>query len=179
MPNPQNAPSVSEIAMTSRVLRPNPRWFLVRAIPWVLLALFIYRSVARTGGLGLLLAIGGAVLWLVVKNSSIALHGDGFTYQFLGKRTSHRWVDVESFCVVEQRAFGLIPINRYLGWNFSPAYKNYKLLAIPRALARFVGMSDAMIKPLGFDVKELSAVMNQQLARARAVDTRKPAPIPS
>ena len=123
--------------------------------------------------------MGGAILWLIFKNSSMTLDSLGFTYQCLGKRTTHRWVDVERFCVVEQRAFGLIPINRFLGWNYSPAYKNYKRLAIPRAVARWVGMTDAMIKPVGFNVKELSIVMNQQLVRSRAGDTGKPAPIPS
>jgi hypothetical protein len=124
-------------------------------------------------------AMGGAILWLVFKNSSMTLDNGGFTYQYLGKRTTHRWIDVERFCVVEQRAFGLIPINRFFGWNYSPAYKNYKRLVIPRTVTRWVGMTDAMIKPVGFNVKELSSVMNQQIVQSRAGDAGKPASIPS
>ena len=79
--------------------------------------------------------------------------------------------DVERFSVVEQRGLGLIPMNRFLGWNYSTAYKNYKRLAIPRAVARFVGMTDAMIKPIGFNVKELASVMNEHLRQSRAGST--------
>jgi hypothetical protein len=139
MPNPQTTPFVSDIATTSRILRPNPRWFLVRAIVCGLVALLFYWSAAGTRGFGLMFAMGGAIFWLVFKNSSMTLDSGGFTYQCLGKRTTHRWVVVERFCVVEKRAFGLIPINRFLGWNYSPAYKNYKRLAMPRAVARWVG----------------------------------------
>jgi hypothetical protein len=128
-----------------------------------------------TGGLGLMFAMGGILLWVLFKTSSMTLDEFGFTYRCLGKCTTHRWVDVEYFCVVEQRAFGLIAMNRYLGWNFSPAYKNYKRLAIPRAVSRWVGMAEAMIKPVGFNVKKLSVVMNEELMRSRAAGIGKPA----
>jgi hypothetical protein len=75
---------------------------------------------------------------------------------------------VERFSVVEQRIFGFVTKNRYLGWNYSSAYRHYKLLAIPRTLAKWTGTTDAMFKPMGFNVPALTKVMNEHLAHARA-----------
>jgi hypothetical protein len=108
-----------------------------------------------------------ALLWLFSRNSSMTLDSEGFTYRTFGRTVTHRWIDVERFFVVEQKHWGLITMNRFLGWNYSPAYKKYSRLAIPRALARWTGMTHAMIKPVGFNVPELVLVMNEHLERAR------------
>ena len=55
--------------------------------------------------------------------------------------------------------------------------KNYKRLAIPRTVARWVGMSDAMFKPVGFDVRKLTTVMNEYLRQARTADIEKQAAV--
>jgi hypothetical protein len=73
--------------------------------------------------------------------------------------------------------YAFIVVNRYLGWNYSPAYKNYKRLAIPRTVARWVGMSDAMFKLVGFDVRKLTTVMNEYLSQARTANIEKPAAV--
>ena len=128
-------------------------------------------------GLGFLFAIAPAILWLLFRNSSITLDREGFTYHSVLRRISHRWADVERFSVVEQRAYGFITINRFLGWDYSPAYKNYKRLAIPRTMARWVGMTHAMFKPVGFNVPELTSVMNEHLYQARTAGIGKPASV--
>lgn len=119
--------------------------------------------------------IGVALLWLVFKSSSMTLDNEGFTYQSLGGRpTTHRWLDVEGFFVVEQKALGLIPVNRFLGWNYSPAYDKHRRRTLPRAVARWTGMTEGMIKPLGLDISELALLMNEHLARARGIGNQGP-----
>lgn len=164
MPDLHNAPFVSPGA--ARTLRPDPRWFLTRGIGWGLLFPLLLHALGA-GRFGLLCAIGVGVLWLVFRNSYIALDGHGFRYHSAVRRIAHAWVDVERFSVVEQRMFVFITVAHYLGWNYSPAYKSYKLLAIPRTLARWTGMTDAMFKPVGFDVPALTRVMNEYLQQAR------------
>jgi len=116
-----------------------------------------------------------AILWLLFRNSSITVDSEGFTYRSVLRRISHRWVDVERFAVVEQRAYGFITIDRFLGWDYSPTYKNYKRLAIPRTMARWVGMTHAMFKPIGFNVQELTRIMNEHLYQARTSGIGRPA----
>lgn len=129
----------------------------------------------------MMFAIGALVVWLVFRNSTITLDDEGFTYHSAARRISHRWVDIDRFCVVEQRMLFFITTSRYLGWNFTPAYKNYKLLAIPRTVARWVGMTDAMFKPVGFNVPELTKIMNERLveSRTRKGFGRNPSPGPA
>ena len=159
---PQNSP-------TPRILKPDPQWFLVRGVIWGLIVPLFLTLATKATGLGLLFALGVLIMWLVFRNSSITLDNEGFTYRAPVKTITHRWVDIESFCVVEQRMLHFIPVSRYLGWNFSPAYKNYKLLAIPRTVAKWVGMSHAMFKPVGFNVPELAKVMNEHLHQVRGL----------
>jgi hypothetical protein len=174
MQSRQTTPFVSEVGVSPLVLHPCPRWFLIRGIALELVALFFLRG-AGARGLGLLFAMAPAILWLLFRNSSITLDSDGFTYHSVLRRISHKWVDVERFSVVEQRAYGFITVNRFLGWDYSPAYKNYKRLAIPRTMARLVGMTHAMFKPVGFNIPELARVMNQHLYQTRTAGIGKPA----
>lgn len=167
MPFPQARSSASSYGSSPRILHPDPRWFLTRGIA-LGIVLPVFLALLGAGRLGLLLAVACAIVWLLFRNSSITLDNEGFTYSSVARRISHRWVDVESFSVVEHRVYGFIPVNRFLGWNYTPAYKNYKLLAIPRTLARFVGMTHAMVQPVGFNVRELTSVMNQHLQQTRA-----------
>jgi hypothetical protein len=89
------------------------------------------------------------------------------------RRIAHAWADIERFAVVEQRMLAFITVSHYLGWNYSPAHKNYKLLAIPRTLARWTGTTDAMFKPVGFNVRALTAVMNEHLEQSRSTDSKR------
>lgn len=101
----------------------------------------------------------------------MTLDSEGFTYvSFAARSTSHRWSDIEAFYVVEQKALGLITTNRYLGWNYSPEYDTRRRRKFTRAVARFAGMTEEMIKPLGLNIRELVPVMNDYLARSRATD---------
>ena len=173
MQSRQTTPFVSQVGTSPRILQPRPRWFLVRGIALELVALFLWR--AGASGLGFLFAMAPAILWLLFRNSSVTVDSEGFTYHSTLRRISHRWVDVERFAVVEQRAYGFITMNRFLGWDYSPAYKNYKRLAIPRTMARWTGMTHAMFKPVGFNVQELTSVMNEHLHQARIAGIGKPA----
>jgi hypothetical protein len=155
------------------ILHPDSRRFWTRVIPLGLLAMWVLRT-RNGGGLGIMFVLGIGIIWLMYQKSSMTLDSEAFTYLCLGKRTSHRWQDVERFFVVEQRALGFITTNRYLGWNYSPAYKNYKRLAINRKLAGWVGMTEAMIKPVGFNVRELAAIMNQRLSEAKIATGANP-----
>lgn len=149
------------------ILRPDPRWFLTRGIAFgIVLPLAL--TALGAGRFGLLFTLGAAVVWIIFRNSSLTLDRNGFTYNSGIRRIAHQWVDVERFGVVEQRVYGFIPVSHYLGWNYSPAYRHYKRLAIPRTLARWAGTTDAMFKPMGFNVKELVRVLNQHLEQARA-----------
>ena len=99
----------------------------------------------------------------------MALNAERFTYNLFGKPSAtHRWSDIEAFYVVEQKALGLIVTNRYLGWNYSPEYDKSRRRKLTRAVARFAGMTEEMIKPLGLNIRELAPLMNEHLARARA-----------
>jgi hypothetical protein len=145
-------------------------------IGWGLVFPLLLRAVGA-GRLGLLVTIAVAIVWLLFRKSYITLDSQGFTYHSVARHIVHAWIDVERFCVVEQRMYAFIVVNRYLGWNYSPAYKNYKRLAIPRTVARWVGMSDAMFKPVGFDVRKLTTVMNEYLRQARTGNIEKPATV--
>jgi hypothetical protein len=148
------------------ILRPKSRWFLTRGIVLGVVFPVLLRAVGA-GSFGLACVIAAVMLWLVFKNSYIALDSQGFTYHSGVRRIAHAWVDVERFAVVEQRMLAFITVSHYLGWNYSPAYKNYKLLAIPRTLARWTGTTDAMFKPVGFNVPALVVIMNAHSAQAR------------
>jgi hypothetical protein len=162
---PQPIPGAQRVSPV--ILRPDPRWFLTRGIvlgnvfPLVLHAL-------GAGNFGLGCAIAAVMLWLVFKNSYIALDSQGFRYYSGVRRVEHAWVDIDRFAVVEQRMLAFITVCRYLGWNYSSAYKHYKLLAIPRTLARWTGTTDAMFHPVGFNVRALTAIMNEHLQQAHA-----------
>jgi hypothetical protein len=65
-------------------------------------------------------------------------------------------------------------VSHYLGYNHAPAYKHYKLLTVTRGLARVVGMTHAMFKPVGFNVPTLSALMNEYLNQARVANPGQP-----
>ena len=163
MPFPQRTPAASQSPV---ILRPDPQWFLTRGIVLGVVFPLLLRALGA-GSFGLPCVIAAVMLWLVFKSSYIALDSQGFRYHSGVRRVAHAWVDIERFAVVEQRMFAFITVNLYLGWNYSPAYKNYKLLAIPRTLARWTGTTDAMFKPIGFNVRALTAVMNTHLAQAR------------
>jgi hypothetical protein len=165
MPFRQSTP-VASLGESPVILRPEPRWFLTRGIVLGLVFPLLLRALGA-GGFGLPCAIAAVMLWLVFKSSYIALDSQGFTYHSGVRRIAHAWVDVERFAVVEQRMLAFITVSHYLGFNYSPAYKNYKLLAIPRKLARWTGTTDAMFKPVGFNVRALTAVMNEHLQHAR------------
>src|SRR5688572_12847479 len=91
------------------ILRSYPRWFVTAGIGCGLVFALLLRSVGA-GRAGLLCAIGVALLWLVFRNSSITLDSQGFTYHSVVRRIAHSWVDVERFCLVEQRIYGFIPV---------------------------------------------------------------------
>jgi hypothetical protein len=148
------------------ILRPEPRWFLTRGIVLGVVIPLLLRALGA-GSFGLGCVIAAVMLWLMFKSSYITLDSQGFRYHSGVRRIAHAWVDIERFAVVEQRMFAFITICRYLGWNYSPAYKNYKLLAIPRTLARWTGTTDAMFHPVGFSVPALVAIMNTHVAQAR------------
>jgi len=169
--------SDSRLETDSVTFRPKPNWFLIRATPLGILALLIFAVARGASFLGLMFIFGVALLWLVSRSSSMTLDNEGFTYQSLGARsTSHRWSDIEAFYVVEQKALGLIPTNRYLGWNYLPEYKR-RGRKVTRAVAQWVGMTEEMIKPLGLNIRELVPVMNEHLARARGNGNQTSAPI--
>ena len=134
----------------------------------------MFLRVVGAGRYGLPCAIGVLLVWLLFRNATITLDSHGFTYHSIVQRVTHAWTDIERFSVVEQRMLGFITISHYLGYNFSPAYKHYRLIAIPRAVARVVGMTHAMFKPVGFHVPSLTAVMNDYLNRARAANSGEP-----
>lgn len=165
---------MSSVGVTSRILRPDPRWFLTRGIAWGLVVPLVLRALGA-GRVGPLFAIGVAGMWLLFRNSYITLDSHGFTYHSSVRRIAHAWSDVERFSVVEQRIYGFITIVRYLGWNYSPAYENYKRLAIPRTLARWTGTTDAMFKPVGFNVPKVASAMNEYLHQAGSAEIEKPA----
>ena len=167
MPSRHTTPFVSPGA-SPLILRTDPRWFLTRGIACGLLFPLLLRAVGA-GRFGLPCAIGVAIVWLVFRNSYITLDSHGFTYHSVVRCIAHSWVDVERFCVVEQRIFGFIPVSRYLGWNYSPAYKNYKRLAIPRTLAGWVG-TDATFEPMFSCTGTGSPIMNEHLQRARTAN---------
>lgn len=99
----------------------------------------------------------------------MTLDNEGFTYRSLGAHsTSHRWSDIEALYVVEQKALGLLTTNRYLGWNYSPEFDKSRRRKFTRAVARFAGMTEEMIKPLGLNIRELVPIMNEYLLRSRA-----------
>ena len=163
--------SASTVEASSRTFRPPPNWFLIRAIPLGIFALWIFAAAPRAAVLGAMSVFGVALLWLVSRTSAMTLNDEGFAYSSLGKPSAtHRWSDIEAFYVVEQKALGLIPMNRYLGWNYSPDYDKSRRRSVTRAVARWTGMTEAMIKPLGLNIRELVPVMNEHLARARGVD---------
>jgi hypothetical protein len=170
VPSGQTTPfnSASGVEASSCTIRPKSQWLLIRAIPLGIFALLIFAAAPKAAFLGIMSVFGVTLLWLVSRTSSMTLDNEGFTYQSLGARpASHRWLDIERFFVVEQKALGLIPVNRFLGWNHSPEYDKHRRRTVTRALARWTGMTEGMIKPLGLDVSELVPVMNEHLARAR------------
>jgi hypothetical protein len=133
-----------------------------------LFAVLIFVAAPKAPVLGLMSAFGVALVWLVSKTSSMTLDHEGFSYKSLGARpVKHRWVDIEAFFVVEQKALGLIPVNRYLGWNYSPEYDTRRRRTVTRAVAQWTGMTEGMMKPLGLDIRELVVLMNEHLARSR------------
>jgi hypothetical protein len=95
-------------------------------------------------------------------------------YRMFGKsQAAYRWTDIETFCVVTHRVPGFIKTSESLGWHFSRQYKHYKKLAIPRALFRAVGMSDAIVKTPGYNPSELASLMNECVVTARARTARE------
>jgi hypothetical protein len=169
VPNGQTTSSPSAVEVGSRTFRSQPSWFLIRAIPLGIFALFIFARAPRAAVLGALSVFGVALLWLVSRTSSMTLNDEGFIYSSLGKTSAtQRWSDIEAFYVVEQKALGVITMNRYLGWNYAPEYHKGRRRSVSRAVARWTGMTDAMIKPLGLNIRELVPLMNERLARARA-----------
>jgi hypothetical protein len=171
MPFRQPTP-VASLGKNPVILRPDPRWFLTRGlILGIGFPLLLSALGARSFGLPCVIAAG--MLWLVFKSSYIALDSQGFRYHSGVRRIAHAWVDIERFAVVEQRMLAFITVSQYLGWNYSPAYKNYKLLAIPRTLARWTGTTDAMFKPIGFNVRALTAVMNEHLEQSRSTGSKR------
>lgn len=166
--DPKHSVSDSRFEPISFTIRPKPNWFLIRAIPLGIFALLIFAKARGAASLGLMSIFGVALLWLVSRSSSMTLDNEGFAYRALGRASAtHRWLDVERFFVVEQKALGLIPVNRYLGWNYSPEYDKSRRRSVTRAVAQWTGMTEAMIKPLGLNIRELVPVMNEHLARAR------------
>ena len=157
------------------ILRTDPQWFIKRGIIWGLVFPLFLRVIGA-GSFAWPFALVVALLWVAFRNSTITLDSEGFLYDSVVRRVAHAWVDVERFSVVEQRMYGFITISKSLGWNYSPAYKHYKRLAIPRTLARWVGTTDAMFKPVGFNVPGLVAVMNEHLAQARTATSGTPGP---
>jgi hypothetical protein len=169
MPFSQPTPAASQSPV---ILRPDPKWFVTRGIVLGVVFPLVLRALGA-GSFGLAFMIAAVMLWLVFKSSSIELDSQGFRYHSGVRRVAHAWVDIDRFAVVEQRMFAFITVNLYLGWNYSPAYKNYKLLAIPRTLARWTGTTDAMFKPVGFDVRALTAIMNTHLAQAQMMSSTR------
>jgi polyferredoxin len=158
------------------ILKPDPQWFLKRIVFWgILFPVLLIALGSRK--LGLLCPFGLFLVWLAFRNSYISLDSQGFHYHSIARKISHKWIEIERFGVVEQKMLHFITFARYLGWNFSPAYKNYKLLAIPRALASFAGVTHAMFMPIGFDVPTLAATMNQHLQRSRAAHNQMPSSV--
>ena len=151
MPFPQHPTAA---APSPVILRPDPQWFLTRGLVLGVVFPLVLRALGA-GRFGLAFMAAAVMLWLVFKNSYITLDSEGFRYHSGVRQIAHAWVDIERFSVVEQRMLAFITVNLYLGWNYSPAYKNYKLLAIPRTLARWTGTTDAMFKPIGFNVRAL------------------------
>ena len=176
MPFPQPTPTTANESPV--ILRPDLRWFVTRGIVLGLVFPLLLRALGA-GSFGLPCAIAAVMLWLVFKGSYIALDGKGFTYHSGVRRIAHSWGDLERFAVVEQRMLAFITVSRYVGWNFSPAYKHYKLLAIPRTLARWTGTTDAMFKPIGFNVPALVTIMNTHLAQARIASGTQASVVPS
>lgn len=175
MPNGQItfSASASVVEAGSRTFRPELNWFLIRAIPLGIFALFIFARAPRAAVLGAMCLFGVALLWLVSRTSSLTLTDEGFTCSSFGKPSAtHRWSDIEAFYVVEQKALGLIVTNRYLGWNYSPEYDTRRRRKVTRAVAQWTGMTEAMIKPLGLNIRELVPVLNDHLALARARGNR-------
>jgi hypothetical protein len=149
------------------LLKPDPQWFVRRIIFWGIIMPVLLTAIGSRK-LGLLCPVGLLFVWLAFRNSYIQLDSQGFYYHSIARKISHRWIEIERFGVVEQRMLYFIVFAKFLGWNFSPAYKNYKLLAIPRALSNIVGVTHAMFMPIGFDVPTLAATMNAHLQRARS-----------
>lgn len=161
-------------------LLPNPRRFIVRAGVWsflavVVLAFVVFRRAHDALIIAVFLAIAAALEWIALKSSSVTLEEEGFAYRTFGKRrAAYRWIDIETFNVVTHRVLGFIKTSEFLGWRFSPHYKHYKKLAIFRALARAVGMSDGMVKMPGYDPGELASLMNECVQRARHKTAQHP-----
>ena len=164
MPFPKPAPAPLEKSPV--ILRPELRWFVTRGVVLGVVFPLLLRALGA-GNFGLPCAIAAVMLWFLFRNSYIALDSHGFTYHSGMRRIAHSWVDLDRFAVVEQRMLAFITVSRYVGWNFSPEYKHYKLLAIPRTLARWTGTTDAMFKPIGFNVPALVTILNTHLAQAR------------
>lgn len=155
------------------ILRTDPRWFVTRGIALglgfpLLLRLF------GLGRFGLPCAIGAVLVWLLFRNATITLDRQGFRYHSLVQTVAHPWTDIECFSVVEQRMLAFITVSQYVGYNYTPSYKHYKLLAVTRGLARVVGMTHAMFKPIGFNVPAVTAVMNEHLSQSRAATLGNP-----
>jgi hypothetical protein len=172
MQSRQTTPLPSAEAADATILRPDPRWFLVRGIGAGLVVPLLLRAIGA-GKFALLFPVGVAALWVLFRNSYIRLDSHGFSYHSAVRRVAQSWLDIERFSIVEQRMYVFIRVSRYVGWNYSPAYRNYKRLVIPRTITRWAGMTDAMFKPVGFNVPELTSVMNQHLERARAAEMEK------
>ena len=180
VPNGQTTSPASAAAVEagSRTFRAQPNWFLMRAIPLGIFALFIFARAPRAAVLGAMCLFGVALLWFVSRTSSMTLNDEGFTYSSFGKPSAtHRWSDIEAFYVVEQKALGLIVTNRYLGWNYSPEYDTRRRRKVTRAVAQWTGMTEEMIKPLGLNIRELVPVMNEHLTRARATGNPASSPL--
>ncbi len=153
----------------AHVLRPKFKPFWMRAVPLGMLALFFISRTPETQVIGIGVGVFVVLEAIALRNSSITCSSDGFVYRNMNRTTSHRWSDLAEFVLVEQRMlFGLIPVNRYLGWNFAPGYKTNRLLAVARRLARSFRLADAMIKPMGFHVPTLVVTMNQFLEMSRS-----------
>lgn len=152
----------------ARVLRPRPIPFLLRGMVFALLGLVFLVGMRGVNVVTVVFALAAASVGILFATSSITLNEDGFVYRSLGQRRAvYRWADVDNFSVVTQRVLGFIPIYRWLGWNFSPEYRHYRRLAIPRVLTRAMDMADAMVDPLGYDANELASLMSTYLAQAR------------
>ncbi|HEV2413743.1 MAG TPA: hypothetical protein VGX27_02980 [Candidatus Dormibacteraeota bacterium] len=115
----------------------------------------------RLGGVVVFLFFGAcATVGLVqfVAGSSLVLSPDGFTVNSLGRQTTRRWQDVESFVVVEPSAF-----SRIVGIKF--ATPDGRMPAARKAARSVAGFEGALPDTYGMKAGELAALMNDWRAR--------------